>query len=157
MKRFGLAALIVVWVGGVSAASGGPFGLGVVLGEPTGLSAKYWLSSARQNAVDLGIAWSLSGDNEFHLHGDYLFHQYQILQDALQIRKGKLPLYFGVGGRVKFRENQDDKIGIRIPVGMSYIFDDAPLDLFAEIVPVVDLAPDTEMDVMGGVGIRFYF
>jgi hypothetical protein len=28
--------------------------------------------------------------------------------------------------------------------------------LFFEVVPIVDLAPDTELDFNGGVGIRFY-
>jgi hypothetical protein len=157
MKSLWLATVLAVGVAGAAGAAGGPLGLGVMVGEPTGLSAKYWVDTNRQYAADLGVAWSLSGDKEFHLHGDYLFHQYSFLQEAFRIQKGKLPLYFGVGGRVKFRQHRDNKIGIRIPVGASYIFQGAPVDLFAEIVPVVDLAPDTEMDLAGGVGIRFYF
>jgi hypothetical protein len=34
------------------------FGLGLILGEPTGLSLKYWFDEER--AVDGALAWSLS-------------------------------------------------------------------------------------------------
>lgn len=153
MKRWMIVAALLGGSGSGALAVGGPFGLGVILGEPTGISAKYWMDGGRQYAVDAGAAWSLSGDNKLHLHGDYLFHQYGLLK----VEKGKLPVYFGVGGRVEFRDNRDDEVGIRIPVGLDYLFDGAPLELFVEVVPIVDLAPDTELDFNGGVGIRFFF
>ncbi|MBP2681688.1 MAG: hypothetical protein H6Q78_1551, partial [Candidatus Krumholzibacteriota bacterium] len=45
----------------------------------------------------------------------------------------------------------------RVPVGLTYIFDGAPLDIFFEIVPILDLIPDTEFDANAAIGIRFYF
>jgi hypothetical protein len=147
---------LILFVSPVYSANG-PFGLGLILGEPTGISAKYWIDSERRTAIDAGLAWSLSGNNNLHLHGDYLFHNYRLLHDAMQIKKGKLPVYFGVGGRAELRENRDDKVGIRVPFGAAYLVDGAPLEIFAELVPVVDLAPDTDMDLEGGIGIRFYF
>ena len=48
-----------------------PFGLGVMIGEPTGISGKYWLSPA--NAIDFAVAWSFANDANFHLHTDYLY------------------------------------------------------------------------------------
>jgi hypothetical protein len=75
-----------------------------------------------------------------------------------------MPVYYGIGARLKFKDdegrgrNEDDAIfGIRVPVGITYLFDDAPLDLFFEIVPVLDLAPDVELDINAAVGLRFYF
>ena len=60
--------------------------------------------------------------------------------------------------RVLFREgrNSDDKIGIRIPVGLSYLFANSPLEFFVEVVPLLDLSPDTELDFNGGLGLRYY-
>ena len=49
-------------------AGGGTWELGVILGEPTGLSAKYWMS--QETALDFGAAWSFKGDGQFHLHVD---------------------------------------------------------------------------------------
>ena len=156
-KMNGLILAFVLLSAGPALAANGPFGVGLILGEPTGLSSKLWLDAERKTAVDMAAAWSLSGDNDFHFHGDYLFHQYSWLHDALNIQHGKLPVYFGLGGRVRVRENRDDDVGIRIPIGVSYIFDQMPVDVFAEIVPVVDIAPDTDGDLAGGVGVRFYF
>ena len=40
---------------------------------------------------------------------------------------------------------------------MTYPSNDAPFDLFAEIVPVLDLAPSTAIRIDLAVGGRFYF
>ena len=68
-----------------------------------------------------------------------------------------LPLYFGVGGRLRLRDNRDDDIGVRIPVGLAYMFADAPFDIFVEVVPILDLVPDTDFDLNAALGGRFYF
>ena len=132
-------------------AEGGPFGLGIILGEPTGISGKYYLNET--HAIDGAVAWSLSGDNDFHLHGDYLFHEYSLIEPD----KGKLPVYVGIGGRFLFRQSRDTEFGVRIPVGLNYIFATIPIDLFGEIVPILDLFPDVEFDLEGAIGARFYF
>ena len=152
MTRFaGILALVLDFFMGSAYAAGGPFGLGIIVGEPTGLSGKLFLSDA--NAIDGAVAWSFSGDNSFHLHGDYLYHNYTLFD----VEKGKLPLYFGIGARINFREDADDNIGIRIPVGLTYLFDGAPFDVFVEVVPVLELTPDTEFELEGAFGGRFYF
>jgi len=46
---------------------------------------------------------------------------------------------------------------VRIPIGVSYYFANDPLELFFEIVPILDLAPATEFSGNGGFGIRYYF
>ena len=138
---------IVVLAG--SAASQGNFGLGIILGEPTGVSAKLWLTD--RTAVDAAAAWSFSDEQAFHLHADYLLHNF----DLIKVSKGKLPVHFGIGGRVKFEDKS--KVGVRIPVGLTYIFDGAPVDIFFELVPILDLAPDTEFEANAAIGARFYF
>ena len=76
---------------------------------------------------------------------------------ARQVEKGQLPLFFGLGGRVIFRDNQDNRWGLRIPVGLAYEFEGAPFDVFVEIVPTMDFAPDTDFDLEGAIGGRFWF
>jgi hypothetical protein len=126
-------------------------GIGAILGEPTGLSVKYWLSN--RNAVDGGVAWSFSERDSFHLHADYLFHNF----DWLRPRTGQMPVYFGAGGRVLFEERRDNRAGIRAPIGISYIFDRYPLDAFVEVAPILDLTPGTKLEFNAGIGLRFYF
>ncbi len=124
------------------------WGIGVILGEPTGLSLKFW--SSRTTAIDAAAAWSFKGEGKFHLHMDYLFHNYRVFK----VKRGKLPLYFGIGGRVKFEE--ETRVGVRIPVGVCYLFRKQPLDIFFEIVPVLDITPETDFDINASVGIRFF-
>ena len=127
------------------------FGVGVILGEPTGITIKYMLDD--KTAIDAGVGWETSGDNEFHIYGDYLYHMY----DLIKVPHGKLPLYFGGGLRFIDREKKDDKLGIRIPVGIEYLFGNVPLGAFFELVPVLNLTPDTDFDFEAGIGIRFFF
>jgi len=135
----------------VLAADERTFGLGVIAGEPTGITGKYMLNDS--NAIDAGVGWETSGDNEFHIYGDYLFHFHHLIE----AKQGDLPIYVGVGLRWVRRENRDNKFGMRIPVGLEYIFGGGSLGAFAELVPVMNLKPDTEFDLEGGIGIRFYF
>jgi hypothetical protein len=120
-------------------------GLGIILGEPTGISVKYWLGST--NAVSGAAAWSFSDEAAMHIHADYLFHNFGLIQQ-------NLPLYYGIGAKVKFAD--DVNVGIRIPVGIAYIFD-APVDTFLEIVPLLELVPDTEFGLNAAIGVRYYF
>ena len=127
----------------------GGFGAGIMLGEPTGISLKSWLT--KNNAWDAGIAWGMGKDGALHLHGDYLWHKY----DFIKVEKGRLPLYYGVGARVLFAD--DARIGIRGVIGLDYIFARTPLDIFLEIAPVFDIVPGTDLSVNGALGIRYFF
>ena len=157
----GLLSLLMLLCSGAQAKPKGGFGVGIIVGEPTGLSFKKWVADDR--AVDAGIAWSFSENASLHLHADYLFHRLDLLSSS--DAKGTVPLYFGLGARVKLKEenegkgkNSDDPlVGVRIPLGISYVSRDAPLDFFAELVPVLDLVPDTDIGLNVAVGARFYF
>ena len=132
------------------------FGIGIILGEPTGLSLKYWIDE--EIAVDGALAWSYSENDSFQLHGDYLIHNYEWLEAR------EMPVYYGIGARLKFKDsdgrgrNENDAIlGIRVPLGITYLFDEAPLDMFFELVPVLDIAPDVDLDLNAALGLRYYF
>lgn len=129
----------------------GNFGIGVIFGEPTGLTAKWW--TTKNTAFDFGAAWSFSENGNLHLYADYLFHNFGLFD----VSKGTLPVYLGLGARMLFRENADDKIGVRLPIGIEYYFADWPLAVFGEVVPILDLTPETKGDISGGIGVRFYF
>jgi len=136
-----------------TSSESGRFGAGIIVGEPTGASLKYWLNDTM--AVDGAFGWSFHDDSDFYLHSDVLWHNF----DLIPVSQGRLPVYFGVGGLVRFRDNnEDNQVGIRVPVGLSYMPDDnLPVDIFAEIGPAIDIAPDVQGEVTGGVGIRYWF
>jgi hypothetical protein len=124
----------------------GPSGLGIILGEPTGLSVKIWQND--NIAYDAAAAWSLGEDGALHLHADFLQHNYNLLNQDF-------PVYYGLGGRVRLED--DPKLGVRIPLGISHKFSETPMDIFFEIVPVLDLVPETSFAMNGAIGIRYYF
>ena len=125
-----------------------PLGGGVIIGDPTGLTGKYWKS--RENAYAFGLAWSLGDDESVQIYGDYLWHRFEITGEP------RTPLYFGVGVWLG-SNNNDTGLGVRIPLGVTHIFARDPIDVFFEIVPAISLVPDTDLDVQGGFGIRYYF
>ena len=130
-------------------ADGGPFGLGIILGEPTGISLKLWLGD--NHAVDGAVAWSFQDDGSFYVHGSYLYH----FPELISVDTGSLPVYIGIGGKFSLRD--DPYVGIRVPVGLSYIFATAPVDIFLEIAPGIGLLPSTKADWGAGIGVRYYF
>ena len=146
-----LALLVIsaLWVAAPARAERRGFGLGLILGEPTGLSLKSWMGET--TALDAAAAWSFGREDSLHFHVDYLVHDFNLLKTS----KGRLPIYYGIGGRIKLEDKT--RIGVRFPVGVSYIFDDAPLDLFAELGPILDLAPRTEFTLSASIGLRYYF
>lgn len=97
------------------------------------------------------------------IHADYLIHGFSLLRPAGLT--GRMPVYVGLGMRIKLEENDnaggrnmdDDLVGVRVPIGIAYMFDDAAVDLFAELVPVLDVAPDSDFDLNAAFGARLYF
>jgi len=147
-----------VWAAVLSAsAMGQGFGVGIIAGNPTGLSVKKWLDNG--DAIDAAAAWSFDDHGAFQLHGDYLWHRdIASLSDGTY---GWMPFYFGIGGRVGFYEgnrwhDDETRVGARIPLGVTYVFRNTPLDIFFEVVPTLDVAPRTDVELDAAVGIRFY-
>jgi len=153
VKQALLLAIVAASLSTVAAApepSG--FGLGFIAGEPTGLSAKTWTGS--RIAFDAAVAWSVYRYAALHVHADVLWHTRNMIRDDF----GFLPLYAGLGGRVKLSSGSNQLlIGARIPLGAEYVFPILPLGVFLEVVPIVDLIPATGFNWNSAAGIRYYF
>lgn len=148
MKR--LVGLTILF-GALCFAAGG-LGLGVMAGDPNGLSAKLW--TGERTAIDAAAAWSYwgYGGAALHVHADLLFHQFE----WLKVPSGELPVYIGVGGRVKLVPDKM-RLGVRVPFGIEYIFEEIPVGLFLEAAPGMDIVPETRFFSNGAVGARYYF
>lgn len=124
-------------------------GLGLIVGEPTGISFKYWTGST--TAFDAALAWSFIDEGAFHIHGDYIFHNMRLIS----VPEGTLPFYYGIGARLK--TSHDSRLGVRVPLGLAYLFQNAPIDIFLEIVPILDLTPKTDFSINAAIGARYFF
>ncbi|MBN1603760.1 MAG: hypothetical protein JW915_19265 [Chitinispirillaceae bacterium] len=125
------------------------FEIGVLIGEPMALSAKYWLSN--RIAIGAGAGWSFSEDGKLDILGDILLHPYYIPLDV-----GDLPTYIGAG--VTFRIGDGDSfLGVRFPIGAEFLLSGFPITLTGEIVPIMEVIPDMDFRLGGGAAIRFAF
>jgi hypothetical protein len=125
---------------------------GFMVGDPTAISVRKDISET--SFYDSALGWSSS---EFHLHASYLRNQ----QKSLRIEEARFDLYYGLGLRLKGIEGGKNdgelSVGPRIPVGVNYSFDEAPIDVFTEIALNLQLAPETEFDVDFAIGARYRF
>lgn len=157
-----LAVLAVVSLAGISSAQDRPFGLGIIIGEPTGLSAKLWTSQS--NAFDFGLGWSVGGDrisrfdgtysggSRVHFHMDYLWHAFHAIHSS-----ERFPLYYGIGGRLNSGGGYNSSLAVRGVLGIAWLPRETPIDVFLEVAPSLQLTPSSGFGIDAGLGARYYF
>jgi hypothetical protein len=150
-KIIPLLALAIAAIGSQAHAQRSGLGAGVIVGEPTGFSIKGWLNET--TAIDGALAWSFEGNSSFHAHATYLWHNFSLFP----VDRGALPGYFGVGARYRSMDRGSDRLGIRVPFGLAYHFDNLPLEAFGEIAPILDFSPKTDLQLNAAIGLRYYF
>jgi hypothetical protein len=156
MKPAILVSLIALCAPAAVHAAGGPFGAGVIVGEPSGLSFK--LNLDQRHAIDFALDFSFV-DDDFYVHADYVLHFPQWMRG---VRGGIWRPYVGVGGKVKVRDDdgkhsRNDRLSLRIPIGVAWSPKQVPIDVFLEFVPGVRLLPETDPDFDAGLGARYFF
>jgi hypothetical protein len=126
-------------------------GVGIIVGEPTGISAKFW--TQRNTAIDAALAYSFADKEHFYFHMNYLYH------NVSHVDQIGVPWYWGLGANVRFREKSDDQVKIagRIPLGLNYMFQDFPGEVFIEVSPSLDVVPKIGFSLGAALGFRIYF
>jgi len=141
----------------------GTVGVGIVIGEPTGVCAKLYLRDDQAIQGALGLTFVTGG---FQAHADYVFHPW-ILEERDAFT---LPAYFGPGLRLlqhkAGRDGDDDfRVGARAVVGMLFDFKEIPLDVFVEVAGIAEYRFGSNdptingfgLALNGGLGARYYF
>lgn len=133
---------------------GGMIGVSNGSANPVGLSAKAWVSErqAVQAATSFVIADEEAGASYLIVQGDYLFHNFE----QVSVGDGLLALYVGPGLQLAFIEGQDTNVAFRAPLGVSYMLADAPIDIFAEVAPTLQVAQGSQLRFDGAVGFRYF-
>jgi hypothetical protein len=132
------------------------FGVGAVVGDPTALTLKGRFDS--NNALQLHVGWGPIEPNGGRLTFalDYLAH-FTIFSSETA-KTGALSPYVGLGAKMGIREEPDAVVlGARVPLGLAFLFREAPIELFLEVVPGVYVFPAVAALVDGGIGARVYF
>jgi hypothetical protein len=138
----------------------GTFGIGLVIGEPTGVCAKLYLKDDQAIQGAIGSAFVAGG---IQAHADYVWHPW-ILEERDSFT---LPVYLGPGLRVidydKGRGgNSYVALGVRVVGGIMFDFRNVPLDAFLEVAGVGEYGfSSTEggfgLALNAGAGVRYYF
>lgn len=138
------------------------FGLGLIIGEPTGVSAKLWTSNS--TAFDFALGWSVGGDrlgrydgfydggSRIHVHMDYLWHAFDVIRST-----ERFPLYYGIGGRINSGAGYTSSAAIRGVFGIAWLSRETPIDVFLEIVPSLQFTSSSGLGLDAGIGIRYFF
>jgi hypothetical protein len=164
MSRVVLAFFVILVASPVFAddehgrAEKGTFGAGIIIGEPTGVTAKLYVNDDQALQAAAGFAFVGGG---IHMHLDYVFHPV-----ILQSRDSFVLLaYIGPGVRlIQYRDGRDEDfvaLGLRAVGGLLFDFKDNPLDAFVEVGGVIEygFADDEGFGPALNVaaGVRYYF
>jgi len=175
--RFVFACSVILFLSGSSSTlhaqgpEGKEFGFGLILGEPTGGTIKYWVNP--ENALVADIGYSYFGAPRIDL--DYVWHFHAFNSNVVK-------LYGALGGAVGFGNgyygvfykrgkyyvisddapfyyrsyyNSDVGFGVRAMFGLNIIPRRTPLELFLEAGPLIGISPfGVAFDL--AVGVRFY-
>lgn len=135
----------------------GSFGIGLVLGEPTGITAKLYLDD--DTALQAAIGFNFYGSG-VQVNAEYLLHPWIVQERDTFV----LPIYLGPGVRAIQYDggrgaDSHFAFGLRGVVGLLFDFKNVPLDAFVELAGVLeyDAAEDFEVAFNLGAGVRYYF
>jgi hypothetical protein len=150
----------VLMVLGVAAALAAPrqasaqdsgFGLGIVVGNPTGLSFKGYIGPTA--AIDGGIGYGFINDGHLAAYLDFLWEW-----RLTSWERAHLALYVGVGPKIgQFFDRDEFRVGARAPVGLAFQFTRVPLDFFVEVAAGLWFIQETDFDLDAGLGLRYWF
>ena len=136
----------------IAAALGFSNELGLIIGDPTGISYKQDVGASTSLEFAAGWSFKKNTENQIDIHGAYLFSN----KSDIRIEGYRLPFYFGPGGRIKIGEKYI-VLGFKAPFGLYYKFRNVPFSMFFELAPGLNITPDTDFDIMGGLGFRYIF
>jgi len=176
-----LALLAVPWTASAQEVER-PIGVGIVLGDPVGVTAKIWLD--QRNALQANLGWrsSIYGTGYYYhwfdanapyFSLDWVHHHRWIRSRRDTVAVG---LHWGIGAGLDWLPgNQryyylfgDHYVSggaiapmLRIPLGFDLEFPRGSFELFAEVVPILQVVFASPVfaypDIMFDVGGRFYF
>ncbi len=148
------------------ASAQGNIGVGMQVGDATGITGKAWLGA--DDAVQIGL-----GLQPLHYGGPVLSADW--LHEIVEADREyfHLGLHLGLGAGLGWshggcyrdawgarwcEDGSFTRASLRVPVGFDVMLAAAPVELFIELIPGVQITPSTGRPELGGVlGGRFYF
>jgi hypothetical protein len=137
--------LLVVLLANASFSQGHGLGLGLMIGEPTGISCKGWVTNS--GAIQLGVGYpSLSSRGGTAVSAEYLWHSHIFRSHEY------FPLFYGLGGIFG-----SDLMGARGVLGIAWWPHRSSIDVFLQLVPTIYFEPTSHFEFEFGFGVRYFF
>ena len=157
MKRLLVSILSLTFLGlpALAALNTHQLSMGAMLGDPTGISARY--EESQNISYDAGLAYSFGTRVGTQAHGDYL------ITKKAEVAAGDtmLDFYYGIGARLVSLNGGSDSgkiaFGPRAPIGLRHELKDKNIEFFGDVALVLDIVPSTDIDLDLAVGIRYHF
>jgi hypothetical protein len=127
----------------------GDLGLGGQIGDPSGITLKIYQRPTF--AYELVAAWDL--DDFFFLNGHALFER-PIPDSPLRYYLGP-GVVIGVQDDDTPRSRNDVVVGISGQAGVNFFVE--RFEVFLHLTPRLNVIPDTDGEIGGGIGLRYYF
>jgi hypothetical protein len=145
-----------------SSPNGKTFGFGIIVGDPTGGTLKFWTTGTNAFVIDIGASYFGSP----RIGVDYLWHFDAFNSNIAHLFAGPGGVigigdhsgfwYKGKGNRWFLREGNDVGLGMRGVFGVNVVPERTPLEIFFEIGVLVGLVPDFGSAIDAALGLRFY-
>lgn len=124
---------------------------GIVIGSPTGLSGRWWLTGKRAVTAQIGIELI----RIFQISHIWKFTHYP--EKISNLSNYFDYYYIGIGGMTK--SGTGDRVGARIPIGLTKDFElfKYPLSTAIEIAPVYRLSPSFGFNLDVTISLEYRF
>jgi hypothetical protein len=127
---------------------------GIVLGEPMSLTIATDLSEGLVLQLDLGLSAS---DRFSGIIGMDVVYRAETIFGRIAADFWLMP-WFGFGMRGAIGEDdQPNRFGFRVPIGLSLLSETDPLELYAQVAAGLSAFPERRASVDAGAGIRVGF
>lgn len=130
------------------------FGIGLFLGDPTGLDVKIGLGN--RSGLDLLLGFDTYRDGR----GSYGHLTYLVTPLVAQGDAVLVPIRLGIGAALYGTRNDID-FAVRAPLELALRLRHAPLEFYGEIALAFTLFDpgdnDLRIDLQGGLGFRVFF
>lgn len=134
----------------ISTQARADFGVGIVVGDPTGLTIR----NDKFPVVELG--WSfITNKQSLNVNVDYWMMHSAFFSTPFKY-------FIGIGGHGSFsansgkNNNSSINLGVRIPLGLQWVYN-SKLEVYLSAAPTLSIIPASSVGVAGALGVRFLF
>lgn len=138
---------------GTSSAFAQGIGVGGQLLSPTGVSIKAPIGEI--SAITGAVGFFVSDNfNNATIEANYILYRGS---ERFNVDSGSLRPYFGGGLSLGLAENSDATLSFRVPFGIEYGLESAPVEIYMDIGPDIGLTPNVDLSLDSSLGFRIFF